>query len=143
LDRRNDLTEKAACRDRTKTGRDRGHTYAHRHRRPAACQSVVAAGRALGLDDELHLAHGAVDPAALAAHEVVLLALPEHELEAGAGALRDAGHQLGRLEVARLVVRGGAHQVHAVRVHRRVRRVVHEHCICICVCVCSVHSIPQ
>ena len=89
--------------------------------------SVPACG-ALGLDGELHLPHGAVDAAALPADEVVRLALPEHELEAGAGALHDAGHQLGRLEVARLVVRRVPHHVHAVRVHRRVRRVVHEHC---------------
>lgn len=103
-------------------------TGQQQHRRPGG--SVVAAGGALGLDDELHVPHGAVDAAALAAHEVVLLALLEHELEAGAGALHDVGHQLGRLEVARLVVRGVAHQVDAVRVHRRVRWVVHEHCRC-------------
>lgn len=96
----------------------------------AGAGSVVAAGGALGLDDELHLAHGAVDAAALAADEVVGLALPEDELVARPGALHHVGHQLRRLEVARLVVRRVPHHVHAVRVRRRVRRVVHEHCQC-------------
>ena len=84
-------------------------------RRGGGGRSVTADG-ALGLDDELHLAGGAVEALALAADEVVHLALLEDELEARAGALGHAGHQLGRLEVAGLVVGQVPHHVHAVRV---------------------------